>query len=149
MRSACEGSPGDTITIPGVPVGAQADRILVVAVGAEEDNADCNLALASASATYGGTVMSKAVTMISNPSSWRSCNGIFYLLNPPTGTANVVIDFPTTTGGGIDNRHAGAFVMYNAAQQAPQAIATAGGNAGTNPVNTVITPRAPGASSST
>ena len=83
--------------LTGVPVGSQADRILVVTVGAEENDGDCDLALGSASATYGGIVMSKAVTRVSNTSSWRACNAIFYLLNPPTGTANVVVNFPTTT----------------------------------------------------
>lgn len=140
VRTACVGAAGDSITITGVPVGSQADRILVVTVGAEENNGDCNLGLASASATYGGIVMSKAVNRVSNTSSWRACNGIFYLLNPPAGTANVVINFPTTAAGAIDNRHAGAFVLYNAAQQAPEATATAGANATTNPVNTAITP---------
>jgi len=140
VRTACVGTAGDSITISGVPVGSQADRILVVTVGAEENNGDCNLGLASASATYGGLVMSKAVNRVSNTSSWRACNGIFYLLNPPTGTADVVINFPTTAGTGtaapIDNRHAGALVIYNAAQQAPETTATAGANANTNPVNT-------------
>jgi hypothetical protein len=140
IRSACVGTAGDTITISSVPVGSQADRILVVTVGAEEDNADCNLGLASATATYGGVAMSKAATMVSNTSSWRSCNGIFYLLNPPTGTANVVVTFPATTGTAIDNRHAGAFVLFAAAQQAPEAIASAGANTSADPVNTGITP---------
>jgi len=144
IRTACVGSAGDSITITGVPVGSQADRILVVTVGAEENNGDCNLGLASASATYGGLVMSKAVTGVSNTNSWRACNGIFYLLDPPTGTADVVIDFPAAAGTGnaapIDNRHAGALVIYNAAQQAPEATATAGANNSTNPVNTAITP---------
>ena len=145
IRSACVGTAGDTITITSVPVGSQADRILVVTVGAEEDNADCNLGLASATATYGGVAMSKAATMVSNTTSWRSCNGIFYLLNPPTGSANVVVTFPATTGTAIDNRHAGAFVLFAAAQQAPEAIATAGANTSADPVSTGITPLTVGA----
>jgi hypothetical protein len=145
VRSTCVGTEGDTITVPNVPVGSQPDRILIVTVGAEEDNADCNLALASATATYGGTFMQKAVTALSGTSSWRACNGIFYLVNPPTGTANVVINFPTATGTPIDNRHAGAFVIYNAAQKAPEAVVSTGSTAATNTVNTNITPLSVGA----
>ena len=52
----------------------------------------------------------------------------------------LVITFPATTGTAIDNRHAGAFVLFDAAQQAPQVTATAGANTGTNPVNTNISP---------
>ena len=82
IKSVCEGNAADTTTLASVVVGSQANRILVVEVGAEEDNADCDLALASATATYGGVAMSKAVTKVSDTTTWRSCNGIFYLLNP-------------------------------------------------------------------
>jgi hypothetical protein len=140
LRSVCSGTAADSITISGVPVGSQANRILVATVGAEENDGDCNLNLASATASYGGALMTKAVTRVSDTSSWRACNAIFYLLNPPTGTANVVINFPTTTASAIDNRHAGALVLFNAAQHTPEATASAGVDANTNPVNTAITP---------
>ena len=59
----------------------------------------------------------------------------------PTGTANVVITFPTAVANTpIDNRHAAAFVLTGAAQEAPEATATAGLDATTDPVNTNITP---------
>jgi hypothetical protein len=62
------------------------------------------------------------------------------MLNPPTGTADVVVSFPATTGTAIDNRHAAAFVMFGAAQSAPEAVTTAGGDPGTDPTATAITP---------
>jgi len=140
IRSACSGSAGDSITVSGVPVGSQANRVLIASVGAEEDDADCNLSLASATATYGGVLMSKAATRVSDTSGLRSCNGIFYLLNPPTGTSNVVVNFPQATASAINNRHAGAFVIFNANQGAPEATATAGSDPGVDPTSTAITP---------
>jgi hypothetical protein len=85
--------------------------------------------------------MAKAVTRVSHTTGARTCNGIFYLLNPATGTADVIVNFPVTADPSpINNRHAGSFVLYNAAQQAPEVTATAGANATTNPINTAITP---------
>jgi hypothetical protein len=89
--------------------------------------------------TYGAQPLSRAVAAVSDSNSWRACNGIFYLLNAPAGTANVTVTFPATVGNSIDNRHAGAFVLYNVAQQPPQAIATAGEDATTNPTSKSIT----------
>jgi hypothetical protein len=111
---------------------------LLVTVGAEENDADCNLAGAGAGVTYGGVSLQRAVTAVSGTSSWRACNGIFYLLAPPSGTASVVITFPSATSSAIDNRHAGAFVIHGAAQVLPEAIRSVGADAATNPVSTTI-----------
>ena len=131
VRGACAGeSPGtnppggDTITLAGVPVGSQANRILIVSVGAEEDNGDCNLSLASV--TYGGAPMTLAKSELSGLNNWRACNGIFYLLNPPTGSANVIVNFPTTVAGTIDNRRVGAYRHLQRGQTAPASTAGAG-----------------------
>jgi hypothetical protein len=143
IKSVCDGTPADSLVIPSVTVGTWLDRVLVVTVGAEEDDADCNLASSQASVKYGALALTRAAAAVSGSSSWRACNGIFYLLNPPAGTANVTINFPPNGTNLIDNRHAGAFVLYNVAQQAPDATMTAGANATTNPVNTSITTLSP------
>ena len=134
--STCEGTPGNSITVPNVAVGSMPNQILVVSVGAEENNADCNLADPEASAFYGATQMQLAASSVSDVVSWRTCNGVFYLLNPPTGVADVVVtfpgDLPAETQNMVDNRHAGALVLYNADQTAPVLIATDGAETGAN-----------------
>jgi hypothetical protein len=142
VTSACVGAAADTITVPGVVVGTQSNRLLVVTVGAEEADTDCNLASAMASVRYGQAILTRAVSAVSDTSSWRACNGIFYLLDPPSGVVDVVINFPTSVAGAIDNRHAGAFVLYNVAQGPPAAVATAGADATTDPVVTTLTANA-------
>ena len=141
-RWACGGGPSDRFVIPGVTVGTEPDQILVVAVGAEEDDGDCNLA--KASATYDGQPLELAVAALSDTSSWRACNGIFYLLDPPSGSGNVVVTFSSDTGGAIDNRHGGALVIFGAAQEAPELVRAAGSAVATNPVATAIDVAAPG-----
>jgi hypothetical protein len=113
--------------------------MLVVTVGAEENDSDCNMADSSMLVRYAGLRLTLAVSALSGTNGWRGCSGVFYLLNPPAGTANVDVTFPAKVGNAIDVRQAGAFVLYNVAQQAPQATKAAGANATTNPVNTSIT----------
>jgi hypothetical protein len=138
-KSACAATGADTITVGAVPVGSQPDRVLVVTAGAEEGNADCNLAHASASAKYGALNMTLATAAVSDTSGSRTCNAIFYLLSPPAGTQNVVVTFPNAKSSTIDNRQAAAFVLYNVAQQAPQPVGAFGADAATNPVTNSIT----------
>jgi hypothetical protein len=140
LVGACGGSAGDSISVPGVAVGQQPGRILVVAVGGEEDDGDCDLAAAAASVTYAGMPMTLAVSEVSGVSSWRACNALFYLIDPPTGVAEVVVDFPQASATNlIDYRHAVAFVLYNTAGLAPESTATNFAPGKTVPVASSIT----------
>jgi hypothetical protein len=136
--SACDGAGGDTLTIPGVETGTQADRILIVGVTAEEDDGDCDLASPSALVTFAGIPLQLATAEASGTAGWRACAGLFYLLDPPSTPADVVIDWPNGTSDTIDNRHAGALTIYNAAQIPPDAVAVARATNATNPVITTI-----------
>jgi parallel beta-helix repeat protein len=143
IKSECGDSVGSTLTIPDVTVGAQSNRILIVTAGAEAGTANCDLSGVGAAATYGGQPMQRAVSAVSDLSGYRACNGLFYLLDPPMGTANVEITFP----GDVDQRHAGAVVVYNAKQQQPEATSADGaeGQGIDNPSSTpigVLTPNA-------
>jgi hypothetical protein len=91
LASRCAGASGDSVTLPGVAVGSQSDRVLVVTAGAEENDSDCDFAHVDAVATYGGVAMQKAATAVSDLSSWRTCSAVFYLLAPPAGSADVVV----------------------------------------------------------
>jgi hypothetical protein len=145
IKSACGGPSADTLTIPAVTVAGWTNRALIVSVGAKEDNADCNMAHANMNVSYRGTRLTLAVAGLSDTSGFRACDGVFYMLNPPVGTGDVTITFPATTGTAIDDRLAGAFVIYNVAQQAPEVTKSAGADALTNPVNTSITTLTDGA----
>jgi hypothetical protein len=106
LKSACGGTAADTLTIANVPVPSLPNRMLVVTVGAEENDADCNMAHADMVVSYAGQRLTLAISALSGTTSWRSCNGVFYLLNPPAGTANVSITFPARVGNAIDVRDA-------------------------------------------
>jgi hypothetical protein len=86
----------------------------------------------------------RAVTAVSDSSSWRACNAIFYLLDPPSGTDNVTVTFPSATPDAIDNRHGGAIVLYDAAQDAPDVTLGVGSSEAADPVTTVIADAIPG-----
>jgi hypothetical protein len=105
-------------------------------VAAEENNADCDLSRTVV--TYGGARLTLAASAISGANGWRSCNGIFYLLNPLPGIRDVVIDFPTVSNGTIPSSQVGAFVVRDVAAAAPIVTATGGGSAGTNPVSLAV-----------
>ena len=99
-------------------VGAQSNRILLVSASEEH-----SLACSTTGVTYGGVPMiligDITTTGVVGPN--RDCVSLWYMLNPPTGTANVVATMtPSTTtalsGGGV--------VIYNAKQAAPDASVT-------------------------
>jgi hypothetical protein len=83
--STCGGKAADVLTIPSVSVDAQPKRILVVTVGAEEDDDDCDLGHSEAVVTYGEWPLELAVASVSDRHGHRACNSIFYLLSPPVG----------------------------------------------------------------
>jgi hypothetical protein len=78
------------------------------------------------------------VSASSDPAGWRVCNGIFYLFDPPSGTGDVEITLPNGDGGDAASRHAGAFVLYNIAAEAPEAVADSGGDSVENPIATSL-----------
>ena len=121
--TACSANPGNVLTIPDVPIGTETNRILLVAVGCEENDADCDVG--AATAQFAGIDMLRGVTTVSNLSSWRNSSGIFYLHNPPTGsTDDVVITFPVANGGDVNNRMGAALYAHSAMQISPLFINT-------------------------
>ncbi len=143
--SVCQAQVGDTVTLAKLSVGPLPGRILVAAIAAEENNADCDLDHPDARAFYGNIEMAKVVSAISDNSGFRSCNGIFYLLNPPATTADLRIEFPTTDNSAINNRQAAALLLYNAAQLPAEALGSAGADPSAADVTNGITPLTPGA----
>jgi len=143
IRSVCDGRHGDAVTIPAVTVGAQADRILVVTVGAEDGDGDCDLGAAQSVVYWGEHPLERAVAAVSDYHAQRTCNGIFYLLDPPAGTADVRIELPTIEGG-VGSRQAGAYVLTGARQTAPTAVVADGADDRGLPIRSSVRVRAPG-----
>ncbi|TFH23861.1 MAG: hypothetical protein E4H03_05160, partial [Myxococcales bacterium] len=143
--SVCEDVANDRLVLPAVTVAARTGRILVVTVGAEETDQDCDLTGPGAAVRWAGVALDRAVSTVSPSDSFRACNGIFYLIDPPAGTADVEIDFPQTTTSRVNNRHGGAFVLYNAAPVSPLSVATDARDDTLQPTLTSIDAGVPGA----
>lgn len=94
-------------------VASGTDRVLVVMMTAQYNN----LGGFTASATYDGAAMSEVVTDIQTLTSpqryWRS--SIWYLVNPPVGTANIVISLSVIMPMFI----MGAITLHGVSQTAP------------------------------
>ena len=142
LTERCFAPRADSIEFP-VTVDSGSNQMLVVSVGAEEPDDDCDLA--AASVTYGGQAMVAAVTSVSDSTRWRTCNGTFYLTNPPAGTANVKVQFPTTTGSRMNAPHAAAFIVLNADPSGPTAVAAFGSENNANSWSHTIQVPSPGA----
>ncbi|HEY5059542.1 MAG TPA: hypothetical protein VII51_11060, partial [Gaiellaceae bacterium] len=100
-------------------VGSQPNRILLVSASMEN-----SVSCSTTSVTYGGVAMVKigdTTTTLGNGGGNRDCVSLWYMIDPPTGTATVVATLtPSTTtalaGGGV--------VIYNVKQTAPDASIT-------------------------
>ncbi len=114
-------------------VGNGGNRLLVVTVGLEHDPGENTVS----GVTYGGQALTQIRGEIAEPGGTEAHAELWYLLNPPSGPANVVV----STGGGAGNvreLHAGAISLEDVAQQAPEA--NAGSNlVGAGPISTNIT----------
>lgn len=103
-------------------VGAQANRILVVLASTQDSNGTNRPLDGTNGVSYGGTNLTKLRS--DDPSTRDVRTEIWYMLNPPTGTANVV-----TNNVGAVGEHAITIIsLYNVDQNAPNA------NAGQAPV---------------
>jgi hypothetical protein len=97
------------------------NRMLVVtasskATGGGGPSSTCR----ASTVTYSGQALTKSAGYDLNDSNTYQCASSWYLINPPVGTANVVI---TLAGSAIENI-GGAISLYNVAQQGPEATAT-------------------------
>ncbi len=99
-------------------VGSQSNRILLVSAS-QENSVTCS----TTGVTYGGTAMVKigdiTTTGVVGPN--RDCVSLWYMLNPPTGTANVIA---TTTPSTTTALSGGGVVIYNVKEAAPDASIT-------------------------
>lgn len=92
-------------------IANKSNRILVVGTEVEDD-ANCTIS----TVTYGGQALTK-INEISVGTSMRMCSGLWYLLNPSVGSANIVVT-ATKVVRGIT---AGGTSLYNVAQTSPEA----------------------------
>ncbi len=120
-------------------VGSGGNRLLVVTVGLERDPGEDTVF----DVTYSGQDLTKIRGEIAEPGGTEAHAELWYLLNPPSGTADVVVT--TSYGSGnVRDLHAGAISLEGVAQQAPEA--NAGNNLiGAGPISTNITTVSDGA----
>lgn len=125
------GSTGSSITI-SLTVGNNNNRLLVVGVMSEEPGAPTGNLVVSG-ITYDGVALTKIDADQETGASTTRCE-LWYLLNPNTGTHNVVITFT----GSIQGAFGGAISYYGVKQVAPEISAKAHAT-GTDPTVTLIT----------
>ena len=94
-------------------VGSGSDRILVVGFAAEGSDT------AISSITYGGVGLTEAAGTLGfiDPGGNMQTTVLYYLLDPNSGTANIVI---TLSGGGFGSAIGGGISLENVKQQAPE-----------------------------
>ncbi len=110
-----------THTVPN-----QNNRILVV--GVQTENAS---AVQPSSITYNGAALTQVGSANAYSTSIYQNVGLWYLLAPSVGTANVVVTWPST----VSSATAGAIVLNGLAQVAPEASVTNYNNAGATTTN--------------
>jgi hypothetical protein len=109
-----------TFTLSSFPVSSNINRLLLVAVAADE-------ASATSTVTYGGVALTKAYEINRSVEGWSADTGFWYMINPPVGTANIVATVPGNTGPIL----IGAYSLYGVDQTNP--VPTVAHNSGTCP----------------
>lgn len=126
-------SPGVSSITMSFTVTNHPNRILLVAIGQDRDNNSVNCDVTSV--TYGGTPLTKAIDAQGRDGVTSDNSELWYLLNPPVGTANIVASFPDA--GNSENVLFGIDI-WNAKQVAPEATGSAG-TLNSNSVSTTVT----------
>jgi hypothetical protein len=138
--SAYAGSDGSLLNWSHT-IGDGAHRLLVVAVAAEDDVA-ANLVVGSI--TYNGVLMRPVSGSASTAGSgYLQKTELYYLTEPdlpPAGTYTVTV----TYSGPVDDRSGGSISLFNAAQQAAEAVAV-NGNTASNTIATTVAAASEGA----
>jgi hypothetical protein len=103
------------------------NRLLAVSVSNRDNTTDGDRVISGI--TYNGTALTQAVSQDDTSAGDNMRAEVWYLVNPPVGTASVVVSF---AGGGPTRGQAGAVSFTGAAQTSPVDV-TGGTNTGTNP----------------
>jgi hypothetical protein len=102
-------------------VGDYNNRILIVNTGAESNaGGPAENNCRAVSVTYDGIPLTEAINLSLDDSTADDCAGLWYLLNPPVGTATVSVSYAGT----IIDVHGGAISIYHAKQQAPENVSS-------------------------
>ena len=136
VSSDSSSSEDDTLSFYHT-VGNYADRILIVGAEAEEPaSGNCSVT----SVTFNGVALTKIDEAIASD-SYKQCASLWFLLEPDTGTHDIVITWPQDT----DNRSGGGISIYNAAQQGPEASNTKALSGSPSTITTSLTTLTDGA----
>lgn len=145
VASVCIDTPETVFFLPNFTVNDLPDRMLVVTFGSQTPDDACDAAMSSITATWQESPLIKAVSAISGADGSRTCNAIFYQLNPHSASGSVMVEYVGTSEPLLGEIQVGAFVLYDVAQEAPEATAFEGLDSATNPQGAEITTVTPGA----
>src|SRR2546425_3818216 len=118
--SATSASNSNSLTLPiSLTVANNPDRMLVVTAGSEDgaDPVDCQ----QTSVTDNGQSLTEAA-FNNYDGAANECVSLWYLINPPVGVNNVVINIAGTAAANENN--GGAMSLYHVYQTAPEATST-------------------------
>jgi hypothetical protein len=140
--SSNSNSFNDTFLSLSHTVGNGNDRILIVGIVGEDDNAND---LTISSIDFAGITLdlmpnSDEIAGVGSGNDRIVKSELYYLLNPPSGTENINITYT----GNISKGCAGAISLENVEQKIPEAVST-GSVGGTNTISTDITTLTDGA----
>lgn len=128
LTTATPGSNASSLTF-SVTTTSLTNSVLIVCAGNEETGNGI-----PSSATFNGSAMT-ALNSSTVGTTVDSSSRLFYMLNPPATTANVVITYSTT----VDNTMGSAIQVANLAQQAPTNETTTNQLTGTSsPITSTI-----------
>jgi hypothetical protein len=98
-------------------IGNYSNRILIVgAAGESSAGGTAANTCRATGVTYGGDSLTKINGIDLDDSGADDCISLWYMLNPPVGTANIQV----TYAGTVTESNAGGISIYNAKQQAPE-----------------------------
>ncbi|MEM2956303.1 MAG: hypothetical protein QW041_01885 [Candidatus Pacearchaeota archaeon] len=102
-------------------IGNNSNRILIVGATAESSASGSAAANCRAtSVTYNNISLTKIAGYDFDDSGADACASLWYLLNPPVGTASIKVNY----AGNVTESNAGGISIYNAKQQAPENYTT-------------------------
>src|SRR2546422_3800745 len=133
--SATSASNSNSLTLPiSLTVANNPDRMLVVTAGSEDgaDPVDCQ----QTSVTDNGQSLTEAA-FNNYDGAANECVSLWYLINPPVGVNNVVINIAGTAAANENN--GGAMSLYHVYQTAPEATSTIAADPATTITTSITT----------
>lgn len=123
-------------------VGAGPNKMLVVGATAESSASSAAVDNCRAiNVTYDGVELTRADEYNFDDSGADACASIWYLINPPEGTADIFVDYAGT----VSESNAGAISLFNVSQTSPENTTTNFSTGNPTLITTITTTNTQGA----